>query len=93
MTIEVLYFAELKEITGKEKEVLPLKDITIKELLKVLFGEYPQLKNLLWDEESEDIAQSISIAINHQIKKRNTTQEIILKEGSTLAFLLPISGG
>ena len=65
MIVEVLYFAEFKDITGKEKEKFTLSDITLEGLLNLLLEKY-ELKNLIWDEKAKKIHNLVSIIINNQ---------------------------
>ncbi|MFX1600876.1 MAG: MoaD/ThiS family protein, partial [Promethearchaeota archaeon] len=65
MIIEVLYFAEFKDITGKEKEKFDLSGSTLEGLLSLLFDKY-ELKKLIWDEKNQEIHSLISIIINNQ---------------------------
>jgi len=92
MKIEVLYFAELKEITKKDKQVFEI-DKNLKDLVANLFNEYPNLKNILWDFKNKTLKSSIKIALNDEIITQNNIITLALKEGDSLAFLLPLSGG
>jgi len=92
MIVEVLYFAEFKEITGNEKEKFEILDSNLAVLLKILFDKY-KLRNLIWDEKNQKIHSLISIIINNQAIHEKDPSLINLKEGDTIAFLLPISGG
>jgi MoaD family protein len=93
MLIEVLYFADLKDIAGKNKEFIDLEICTIKELAKKLLLKYPQFKDLIWDEKYQNLKQKISLAINDNINQQNNRLSIELVEGDKVAFLLPLSGG
>ena len=92
MKIEVLYFAEFKDITGKEKEVCDIKD-NLKDLLDLLFNKYNPVKKLLWDETSNYFKNSIRLAINDEITNQEDLLNIPLSDGDRVAFLLPLSGG
>ena len=92
MKVKVLYFAELKDITGKEREIFILSDFTLEELLNQLFEKY-ELKDLIWDEVNQVIHSLISIIINNQAIHEKNPSLISLKDGDTIAFLLPVSGG
>ncbi|MFX0001401.1 MAG: MoaD/ThiS family protein [Candidatus Hodarchaeota archaeon] len=92
MEIVVLYFAEFKDITKIEKEKFILTESTLDNLLKLLFEKY-KLKNLLWDEKIQKIHNLISIIINNQAIHEKDPSLINLKDGDTIAFLLPVSGG
>ncbi len=92
--VEVLYFAEFKDITGKEKEKFELSNNQLKSLIELLLNKYKlPLRNLLWDDNAQNISNLISVIINNQavIQKNPLLTEI--KDGDIIAFLLPVSGG
>ncbi len=92
MIVEVLYFAEFKEITGKEKENFEILDSNLEALLNILFDKY-KLKSIIWDEKNQKIDSLISIIINNQAIHKKDPLSIDLFDGDTIAFLLPVSGG
>jgi len=94
MIVEVLYFAEFKDITGKEKEKFELSNYQLKFLIELLITKYKlPLKNLLWDNNTQNVSNLISVIINNQavIQKNPLLAEI--NDGDVIAFLLPVSGG
>ena len=92
MIVEILYFAEIKDITGKEKERFDTVH-NFEELLQLLFMRYNTLQPLLWDEKSQKIHNIISVIINNQSIHESDPSLIQLNDGDTVAFLLPVSGG
>jgi len=92
MEVEVLYFAEFKDITRKEREKFKLSNSTLAGLLSLLFEKY-KLSNLIWDEKNQKIHQSISVIINNQATHEKNPSLINLNDRDTIAFLLPVSGG
>jgi len=92
MIVEVLYFAEFKDIAGKEKEKFELPVNNLLGLLNILFEKY-KLKNLIWDDKNQKIHNLISIIINNQAIHGKDPSSINLKDGDKIAFLLPVSGG
>jgi len=92
MIIEVLYFAEFKDITGKEKEKFEIPNNNLLGLLNLLFEKY-NLKNLIWDNINQKLHNLISIIINNQAIHEKDPSLISLNDGDTIAFLLPVSGG
>ncbi|MFX1366640.1 MAG: MoaD/ThiS family protein [Promethearchaeota archaeon] len=92
MIIQILYFAELKEITKKEKEKFEISENNLKALLNILFEKY-ELKSIIWDEENQKIHNLISVVINNQVIHKKDPLTIDLNDGDTIAFLLPVSGG
>lgn len=93
MKIEVLYFADLKDITGKDKENFILNNNKLNEVVDLLFEEHQSIKNLIWDEKKSSLKEIISVAINHFIIHKKEKLSIELSEGDRIAFLLPVSGG
>jgi len=94
MIVEVLYFAEFKDITGKEKEKFELSDNHLKDLVSLLFRKYgDNLRNLIWDENIQKIHNLISVIINNQPIHEKDPSIINLSDGDTIAFLMPVSGG
>ncbi|HDZ17679.1 hypothetical protein LCGC14_1420490 [marine sediment metagenome] len=92
MIVEVLYFAEIKDITGKEKERFEIFH-NLEELLQLLFKKYSALQTLLWDERSQKIHNVFSVIINNQAIHEKDPSLIQINDGDTVAFLLPVSGG
>ncbi|MFX1380724.1 MAG: MoaD/ThiS family protein [Promethearchaeota archaeon] len=92
MIVEVLYFAEFKDIASKEKEKIEIKQ-NLEDLLNVLFDKYTSFRELMWDEKTQTIHNLISIIINNQAIYEKDPSKINLKDGDKIAFLLPVSGG
>ncbi len=92
MIVEVLYFAEFKDITGKEKEKFEILDNNLEALLNILFEKY-KLRSIIWDEKNQKIHSLISIIINNQAIHKKDPLLIDISDGDTIAFLLPVSGG
>ena len=94
MIVEVLYFAEFKDITGKEREKFELYNSDLKEVVKLLSKKYgDRIHNLIWDEKVQRIHNLISIIINNQPLHEKNPSVINLSDGDTIAFLMPVSGG
>jgi MoaD family protein len=93
MSVEVLYFADLKDITDKQKEEISLSEFSIRELKDTIFEKYPELKNQLWSTKKENFKPNISIVINDQKISKKYVLNYKLHKGDKIAFLLPISGG
>ncbi|MFX1325437.1 MAG: MoaD/ThiS family protein [Promethearchaeota archaeon] len=92
MIVEVLYFAEFKDITVKEKEKFNLSKDNLKELVDLLMGKY-DVANLIWDEKSQKLHNLISVIINNQPIHEKDPLLVKLKDGDIIAFLMPVSGG
>ncbi len=92
MKIEVLYFADLKDIAGLDKEIFEINR-DLKDLINKITEKYPAIKSLIIEDNTEDMKKSIQIAINDEIVKNNESLSLPLSEGDRLALLLPLSGG
>ena len=82
MTLEVLYFANLRELLGKERESveLPASSATLNDLLALLAREHRELENHL---------TSIRFAVNEEFRDVTAT----LASGDVIALIPPVSGG
>ena len=92
MKVEVLYFADLKDITGKDKEICEIND-NLKNLIDLLFNKYKLIKKSIWDENSDYLKNSVRLAINDEIVNHQNLLTHPLSDGDRVAFLLPLSGG
>ena len=93
MKVEMLYFADFKDITGKAREFLELDDNTLTDLNSKIFNKYNPIKNLLWDDEIKSLKRNVSIVINDQVVNEKNAGKLKLKDGDKVAFLLPFAGG
>ena len=93
MIVEVLYFAEFKEITGKEKEEFDLSNHKLKNLVDLLLNKYHNLTDIIWDDKLQNLSNNISLIINNQPIHGESILSKQLNEGDIIAFLLPVSGG
>jgi MoaD family protein len=91
--VEVLYFANIRDITEKTSEIIFLQNNQVRELVQELITMYPPLEDILWDEKNSSLKTSISIAINHKMIPKDRYQSLKLLESDTIAFLTPVSGG
>ncbi len=93
MKVEILYFADFKDITGKDREFLELDENTVDGLTLKIFSMYNPLKNLIWDDEIKNLKGNISIVINDKLITGKNKGKIELLDGDKVAFLLPFAGG
>lgn len=93
LDIELLYFAEFNDITGKEKENFNLKNSNLLELIDQLFVKYNSIKKLIWDDQTNNLKKYVSIAVNGEMAHHKNKLLTKLSDGDKIAFLLPISGG
>ena len=81
MKIQLLYFAVLRDIAGREAEELTLESgATAREVWERLRRSYPKLS---------DYSQPPMTAINEAYADPDT----VLREGDELAFIPPVAGG
>ena len=82
MTIKLLFFSLLRDLTGKEEVNFPLpaESLPVGDLLDLLFENYPDLKN--WDEK-------LLIAINCEYAGRDD----LVTAGDEVAVMPPVQGG
>src|SRR5579872_712071 len=81
MQVRILFFGVLKDLTGRESDLLDLPEhATVGDV----FIHYEEITPRL-----EDFAASIAISINQEFAGPDSQ----LKEGDEIAFLPPVSGG
>ncbi|MBE9464989.1 MoaD/ThiS family protein [Dyadobacter subterraneus] len=79
MSINILYFGMLAEISGQAKESFPGKEnMTVKDLKEQLFEKYPQLRE-----------KKFKVAINQKIGDDG----MIIPSSAEIALLPPFAGG
>ena len=93
MKVEILYFADFKDITRKDREFIELKENTVEGLTSKIFSKYNPIKNLIWDNEIKSLKGNISIVINDKMITDKYKGKIELVDGDKVAFLLPFAGG
>lgn len=76
--INILLFAHLQETIGKSTLHVDLANHTVGQIKKWMEVQYPQLT-----------LKNIMAAVNESF----VTDDTIVKDGDTLAFIPPISGG
>lgn len=81
MNVRLLYFAVLRDITGKSEAVVSLRDgVRAGDVWQSLREQYMQLA---------DYRKPPMIAVNEIY----ATPETILRDGDELAFIPPVAGG
>lgn len=81
MTVHVLFFSVLKDLTGVAETPWTLDEsATLRDLLAELFRCWPALAE--WD-------QSLLLAINQQY----TSRDAVLPPGAEIAVMPPVQGG
>lgn len=81
MNVRLLYFAVLRDITGKSEAEMSLRDgVRAGEVWQTLREQYVQLA---------DYRKPPMIAVNESY----ATPETVLRDGDELAFIPPVAGG
>ncbi len=93
LLVEVLYFAEFKDITKKDTEKFDLSSKNLKELIDLLIKKYDPMLELLLDKKNESLSNNISVIVNNKPIHGQDVLSIFLNEGDKIALLLPVSGG
>ncbi|MEK9199325.1 molybdopterin converting factor subunit 1 [Ureibacillus sp. 179-F W5.1 NHS] len=76
--IKILLFAHLQETIGQSELKVDVSDYTVGQLKDWMENQYPQLS-----------LQNMMTAVNEEF----ATDDMIVKDGDTVAFIPPISGG
>lgn len=76
--INILLFAHLQEAIGESKLSVELSNHTVEQIKEWMEAQYPQIS-----------LQHVMTAINEEF----ATDNMVVKEGDTIAFIPPISGG
>ncbi len=81
MTVRVLFFGSVRDLTGSAEEIIHLdSSVTLATLFEKYVARYPELQRL---------ASSIVLARNQEFSDPSTP----LTDGDEVAFLPPVSGG
>ncbi|BBK27532.1 molybdopterin converting factor subunit 1 [Staphylococcus arlettae] len=77
--MQILYFAELKEILKKNTEIIEINDsISVKQLKETINAKYPEVSE-----------KTYQIAVNEEFVQDNDT----VKNMDIVALIPPVSGG
>lgn len=79
MKVTVLYFAQLADLAGKTEEAIDLSTSAPSELYDTLKQRYAFPHTF----------EQLQVAVNHSLSAHETA----LKDGDTIAFLPPMTGG
>ena len=89
MSIEVLFFGQLRELTEARRTDVEIKDsASLVDLMEYLVRVYG-----IAFRDTADSIQGLRILINGREYTILDGMETILKEGDTVVFLPPIAGG
>jgi MoaE-MoaD fusion protein len=81
MRVQVLFFGQLKDLTGRSSETLPLADrATLSDVLQHYGEQFPAIRKL---------SPSLALSINREY----ASQDAPLRDGDEVALLPPVSGG
>ncbi len=78
MRVKILYFAHIREITGKSEECMDISSNKMDEIKNILFNEYPEIKN----------ERNLLIAVNNEYYDGKD-----IMENDTVAIFPAVSGG
>ncbi|WP_110931613.1 molybdopterin converting factor subunit 1 [Paenibacillus bouchesdurhonensis] len=76
--IRVLYFAGLRDLTGKSEELIDRPEWTVRELTDWVKAAYPEFNH-----------KTVFVAVNEEYAR----QEDVIRAGDTIAIIPPVSGG
>lgn len=76
--IRVLYFAGLRDVTGKPEELIDRQEWTVQEFMDWVQAAYPDFK-----------AKTVFVAVNEEY----ASQDDVIRTGDTVAVIPPVSGG
>ena len=80
MKINIRYFGQFRDITGKTDEELDVKDgVTVEELREIVRAKYPKIA----------AKREVLVALNNTF----TALDIVIKQEDKVAFFPPVSGG
>lgn len=90
MRVRTLYFARLRELTGRDQEELEVPEgATCEEVVRSIAERYGEpLRRYLFD-ESGGLRRSLAIALNGE----RVNPETRVRDGDTVVVIPPISGG
>jgi molybdopterin converting factor subunit 1 len=81
--IDIIYFASLKTIVGKDRDSLDLgPETTVRQLAEVISKTSPQMGEMIREKK-------VMISVNQDM----ADSETIIHDGDEVAFLPPFSGG
>jgi len=81
MRVQVLFFGQLRDLTGRSAESLPLGEhATLRDVLQHYSEKYPSIHKL---------ASSLALSVNQEY----ASQDSALHDGDEVALLPPVSGG
>ncbi len=81
--IDIIYFASLKAIVGKDQESLDLgPETTVRQLAEIISKTSPQMGQMIREKK-------VMISVNQDMAHSET----IIHDGDEVAFLPPFSGG
>jgi len=90
LRVRTLYFARLRELTGREEEELDVpENATCADVVRFIADRYGDaLRRYLFD-ESGSLRRGLAIALNGE----KVSPETPVREGDTVVVIPPISGG
>jgi molybdopterin converting factor small subunit len=87
--VKVLYFAGVKDLVGISEEWYEGETLTVSDLLTEIEGKHSEIQGLIAELRT---GRSSTVLAIDQVFTREITAAV-LKNGSEIAFIAPISGG
>lgn len=91
MSIEVVFFANLREIVGKKK--IHASANSIGELLENILKEHEELEEEIFKSETRELKDFITILVNGERIELLDGMETKLNDGDRIVILPPAAGG
>ena len=94
MNIEIKFFTYLREIVGKKKISLELKNIiSVEDLISLLAKKYGEVFREYIYSNNENVADFLSFLINGKNINNLPGFGTLLRDGDIVAILPPVGGG
>jgi MoaD family protein len=92
MKLKVKLLKPLSDIVGNKELHLDLEGRTLEDLLKVLVGKYPKLKDQLYSRK-ESLSDHVNVFVNDKPVTDQDEMSTRLHDGDEILLFIPISGG
>ena len=73
------------------KEIVTVEGSTVRQLINNLDAQYPGIKNILYDEEEEDIMPGLAVIVDGEASQLGVLERV--SDNSEVHFLPAIGGG
>jgi len=94
MVMTVRFIGALRNTSGKDKLIVPVReDLTLKQFIKKIVEELPELKRALIDPELEDPRPNALILVNGKEISVLKGLETMLRDGDEIVLVPVLHGG